>query len=1112
MPAPSQDSQNVSQSVSSSDQRPVPVEQLEQQAPPDAAANCASSSTGAPLETDGGFVVGTESFANMNEIPITPKSQGGVSSRSYQNTATANDGAISIDLHLTLIDTFDQNGNLTTGTADQLPVTFSDFEGGPILLARNIGSSVAGYQGHTADIKVEFFDNTTGAAISVVGDFTFRDIDFIAPQSTDAGAGAEAVTAVSDQIQSCQVSADPATDIITQADNDGTIRFTNSSTCGGLDDQQRWVGIRFHETTSLNLKFQARNANTGYGLTTGQFSATPISFSPLQAQDDPAKNQALADDQETAITRGSVDVVVVAADEADGEAGAVNEVNSDLENSAEALTVSAVSGGTVGVAHSGNYGEIIINSDGTYRYTLDSSFPEVVALQAGQTLAETFDYTVSDHAGGFSSATLTITIAGANLPPVVGGTLPPQLDNDSDTIATLDVSRYFSNSENQPLTFSANGLPPGLEIDSLTGKITGQLDDCASQHVGGGVFMVEVTATAPNGESVKTTFDWKVTNAALVPENVWLAKDEDPAKAPPLVTTAIPDQTHFDSDTISADISGNFRDPNAKPLLFSAAGLPAGLSIDQAGNITGTIDSDASQAGPYSVVIRAQAENGASVSDTFTWNVTQSASSTVQGGDLATNDSPVVNTNIPDQNNLDSDTIDVDISPNFTSGDNSGLRFSATGLPHGLSIDVEGNISGTIDSNASQNGSFEVVIKAEDVNGFIATDTFTWEVGKPAPTSDPNDNVKGQADAGVAIVGSFGTTQVNSNGSFTYAIDSYNPAVKSLDAGETLTETFQCTVEDGEGGTSTAELRIVINGVGVTDLKNELVKFALFTAAPTNGMVVANADGSVTYTPNPNFDRTDCFEYEVCDKARNCDAVVNVGITQVDASGKIGHDNAVTGSRLGGDVEVKEGRVGITEIDGVAVNAGQTVTLPSGGAVTLNLDGTVSYNPNGEFEDLSEHAAFDTFTYTITDSSGQTSVAESVIMINGENDIPVAQDDFVTTTLNTPVTLDVTGNDIARQASGKSLDSPSGGPLHVILLNQPSDGTAVVEPNGKILFMPNSDFQGTTTIHYLIEDSNGSSTDATVTIEVEPEFQFDSYNKFPKPNSAGKVAAMLNPA
>jgi len=55
-------------------------------------ASSSNSFTRVPLETDAGFVVGTESFANMNEIAITPQSQGGVSTRVYENTATANNG------------------------------------------------------------------------------------------------------------------------------------------------------------------------------------------------------------------------------------------------------------------------------------------------------------------------------------------------------------------------------------------------------------------------------------------------------------------------------------------------------------------------------------------------------------------------------------------------------------------------------------------------------------------------------------------------------------------------------------------------------------------------------------------------------------------------------------------------------------------------------------------------------------------------------------------------------------------------------------------------------------------------------------------------------------
>lgn len=970
MPASSQDSQNASQNVSSWEQQNVPVEQFEHGASRVVAEKSSSSSTRLPLETDGGFVVGTESFANMNEISITPQSQGGVSSRSYPNTATANEGEISIDLCLTLLDTFDQNGNLTTGTAAQLPVTFSDFEQTPILLARKTGSSVSGYQGHTANIKVEFFDNKTGEPFSVVGEFTFRGIDFIAPQSTEGGAGEEAVTVVSGQVQSCQVSTDPATDIITQANN-GTIRFTNGSTCGGNDDQQRWVGIKFLERTFLNLRFQARNANTGYGLSTVNFSEAASSFLPLQAQ-----GHAAANDWETTTCDSTVEVVVVAA-------------NEDVDG----LTVSTSDQGTVGAARNGSCGEIIISSDGTYCYTLDSSFPEAVLLQAGQTLAETFDS--------------------------------------------------------------------------------------------------------------------KVANPASVSQDVSLATDQD--STPPVVVIAIPDQTHLDSDVISADVSSNFSAPVVgKPLFFSAVGLPDGLSIDPAGEIIGTIGSCALRAGPYSVIITAETEDGVAVSDTFSWNVLNLAEnladSTAQGGGLEkNNNSPVVNTNIPDQTNLDGDNIDADISPNFTCHDSSGLKFSATGLPQGLSIDSSGRISGTIGSNASQNGSFAVVIRAENGNGETVSDTFTWTVGRHVPIADFERQA---ADTGVAIVGSFGTTRINANGSYTYAIDLNNPAVGGLDANQTLTETFQCAVDDGQGEASQAELRIDISGTDLRGLENDSWKFALITRAPAYGTVVANADRSVTYTRSRNFNGTDSFEYEVCDRVRNCDIIaVTVGVTPVgDASlkfaadGKIGQDYTVTGSGQGG-CEIKEERVGLTEINGVAVVSGQTITLPSGGAVTLNANGNVSYNANGEFEDLSKHAAIDTSSYTISDSSGRTSIAETVIMINGENDISVAQDDFVTTTLNTPVTLDVTGNFIAGQTDGSEL-------LNVVLLNQPADGTAVVAPDGTIVFMPSSDFQGTATIHYLIEDANGSSTDATVTIDVEPQIQFDPNAEFSPSNSAGNVASL----
>nr|WP_080605938.1 Ig domain-containing protein [Bordetella bronchiseptica] len=48
------------------------------------------------------------------------------------------------------------------------------------------------------------------------------------------------------------------------------------------------------------------------------------------------------------------------------------------------------------------------------------------------------------------------------------------------------------------LTFTADGLPPGLSLDPDTGIISGTLDNSASQGGNNGVYTVEITATDAN--------------------------------------------------------------------------------------------------------------------------------------------------------------------------------------------------------------------------------------------------------------------------------------------------------------------------------------------------------------------------------------------------------------------------------------------------------------------------------------------------------------------------------------------------------------------------------------------------------------------------------------
>lgn len=116
----------------------------------------------------------------------------------------------------------------------------------------------------------------------------------------------------------------------------------------------------------------------------------------------------------------------------------------DTDPDLEVLTV------TTAGTYPGLYGTLMIAADGVYSYTLNEDHPAVNALDSGQTLTESFGYTVSDGALSVSSA-LMITVFGTNDAPTVGtstarlseeGVAGANADNLPD--ATLDTTNAAS--------------------------------------------------------------------------------------------------------------------------------------------------------------------------------------------------------------------------------------------------------------------------------------------------------------------------------------------------------------------------------------------------------------------------------------------------------------------------------------------------------------------------------------------------------------------------------------------------------------------------------------------------------------------------------------------
>ena len=92
---------------------------------------------------------------------------------------------------------------------------------------------------------------------------------------------------------------------------------------------------------------------------------------------------------------------------------------------------------------------------------------------------------------------------------------------------------------------------------------------------------------------------------------------------------------------------------------------------------------------------------------------------------------------------------------------------------------------------------------------------------------------------------------------------------------------------------------------------------------------------------------------------------------------------------------------------------------------------------------------------------------------------PRGVDDFDTTPMNTPVDIPVLANDPAKN-------------LTVTEVSTPSNGTATINEDGTVTYLPNEGWTGTDTFTYIAVNESGQSVEQTVTVTVTPVGKDDS--------------------
>ena len=254
------------------------------------------------------------------------------------------------------------------------------------------------------------------------------------------------------------------------------------------------------------------------------------------------------------------------------------------------------------------------------------------------------------------------------------------------------------------------------------------------------------------------------------------------------------------------------------------------------------------------------------------------------------------------------------------------------------------------------------------------------------------------------------------------------------------------------------------------------------SATATNGTVVVNGDGTLTFTPDQDYNGPAEITYTVEDPDGNeATGHVDITVEPVNDAPVANDDTESTPVDTPVTFDPTEND---TDVDGDSLTV-TDVSDPENGTVEINGDGTVTYTPDEGF------TGDDTITYTVDDGNGGTDQGTIVVTVSkdgqptdptgGEtpvNQDPVAANDLYATTLTSPATFDPTLND----------SDPDGDTLTITSVGEAPNGTVTLNDDGTVTFVADEGFTGYDSFSYTVADGNGGESSAYVTVEVLPCF------------------------
>jgi outer membrane protein OmpA-like peptidoglycan-associated protein len=702
---------------------------------------------------------------------------------------------------------------------------------------------------------------------------------------------------------------------------------------------------------------------------------------------------------------------------------------------------------TVSIAVEPAHGTVVVNPDHTVTYTPD---PDYVG-------ADTFSYTVTDADGQTSTAAVAVTVSDVDDVPAAADDVATVVE---DVATRIDILANDTGLGDGPIVVTFP-VPPAhgtltLEDDSTVTYTP------APEYSGPDSF--EYTVTDSDGQTSTATVSITVTGVDDAPD-----ASDDSATVAEDGTTTVP-------------VLGNDSGLGDGPIAVTITGQPTHGDVVVNPDNTVTYTPDPDYHGPDSFEYTVTDADGQTSTGTVTVTVTS-----VDDVPAAVGDAP----SVPEDT-----ATSIDVLANDTGLGDGPITVTITTPPtHGTVVVNDDNtvtytpdpdysgpdtFSYTVTDGDNQTSTAAVAITVASVDDVpVATADAATVVEDTATPIDVLANDTGLGDGPIVV-----TTSEPGHGTVTVSggIVTYTPAPDYHGP-----DSFSYTVTDADGQTSTATVTIDVTSVSdspaavadvvtaTEDAQSTIPVLANDTGLgdapivvtvtdPAHGTVIVNGDGTVTYTPDPDYSGPDSFDYTITDAdGQTSTATVTVTVAAVDDvpvavddAATLVEDTSTTVAVLGNDSGLGDGPLVIT------------TSTPANGAVVVNGDGTITYTPTPDY------VGPDSFTYTITDADGQTATATVNVTVARFNRAPVATTDSVGTAVATAITIEVLANDV----------DADGDTLTVTASSQPAHGTVTLNGDGTITYAPAAGFTGLDTFTYTIIDGFGGTATGIVNVGV----------------------------